>query len=185
MLDPELDPIEDLGAGSSPQFGAVCVSTMDGPPQKASKGPHWARYCHHTENPMQVAEAPVSTRPRTGMPSRLSWPVMGGPTEHTTGVTLASGDLSNRFSCTLGPGWESSLAVGGFRIGPWGGSRGLAHACCRRRCWREGRAGQLALHVPPRRKGSSVVDGDPFGDEEGGDGSFYPHSRGWRGVSEQ
>ena len=26
------------------------------------------------------------------MPSRVSWPVMGGPTAHPTGVTLASGD---------------------------------------------------------------------------------------------
>ena len=44
---------------------------------------------------MQVTEAPVSTRPRTVMPSRLSWPLMGGPTVHPTGVTLASGDPSN------------------------------------------------------------------------------------------
>ena len=29
------------------------------------------------------------------MPSRLSWPVMGGPIAHPTGVTLASGDPSN------------------------------------------------------------------------------------------
>ena len=64
-------------------------------PSKGFKGPHSAWYCHHTENPMQVTEAPVSTRPRTGMPSRLSWPVMGGPTAHPTGVTLASGDPSN------------------------------------------------------------------------------------------
>ena len=40
----------------------------------------------------QVTEAPVSTRPRTGMHSRVSWPVMGGPTGHPTGVTLALGD---------------------------------------------------------------------------------------------
>ena len=26
------------------------------------------------------------------MPSRVSWPVMGGPTAHPTGVTLALGD---------------------------------------------------------------------------------------------
>ena len=26
------------------------------------------------------------------MPSRVNWPVMGGPTAHPTGVTLASGD---------------------------------------------------------------------------------------------
>ena len=73
-------------------------------PSKGFKGLHWARYCHHTENPMQVTEAPVSTRLRTGMPSRLSWPVIGGPTVYPTRVTLASGDPSNRFNCTLGPG---------------------------------------------------------------------------------
>ena len=44
---------------------------------------------------MQVTEEPVSTRPTTGMPSRVSWPVMGGPTAHPTGVTLASGDPPN------------------------------------------------------------------------------------------
>ena len=118
------------------------------PPKCPHSDPSAGGIATHTENPMQVAEAPVSTRPRTGMPSRLSWPVMGGPTEHTTGVTLASGDLSNRFSCTWGPGWESSLAVGGFRIGPRGGSWGLASAYCRRRRWREGRAGQLAATCP-------------------------------------
>ena len=64
-------------------------------PPNGFKGPHWARYRHHTENPMQVTEAPVSTRQRTGMPSRLSWPVMGWSTAHPTGVTLASGDPPN------------------------------------------------------------------------------------------
>ena len=41
-------------------------------PSKGFKGPHWVRYCHHIENPIQVTEVPVSTRLRTGMPSRLS-----------------------------------------------------------------------------------------------------------------
>ena len=79
-------------------------------PSKGFKGPHWARYCHHTENPMQVTEAPVSTRPRTGMPSRLSWPVMGGPTAHPTWVTLASGDPSNRLTAHWG--WSGSRPLG-------------------------------------------------------------------------
>ena len=48
-------------------------------PSKGFKWPHWVRYCYHSENPIQVTDAPVSTRPRTGMPSRLSWPVMGDP----------------------------------------------------------------------------------------------------------
>ena len=43
-------------------------------------------------NPRQVTEAFVYTRPRTGMPSKVSWPVIGGPTAHPTGVTLALGD---------------------------------------------------------------------------------------------
>ena len=75
-------------------------------PLKGFKGPHWAMYCHHTENPIQVTEAPVSTRPRTGVPSRLSWPVMGGPTTHPTEATLASGDPSN--SLTARWGWDGS-----------------------------------------------------------------------------
>ena len=65
-------------------------------PSKGFKGPHWARYCHHTENPMQVTEAPVSMRPRTGMPLRLSWPVMvvlqriqqGSPWSQVTPLTV-------------------------------------------------------------------------------------------------
>ena len=64
-------------------------------PPNGCKGPHWARYRHHTENSMQVTEAPVSTRPKTGTPSRVSWPVIGGPTAHPTEVTLASGDPPN------------------------------------------------------------------------------------------
>ena len=75
-------------------------------PLKGFKGPHWVRYCHHTENPMQVTEAPVSTRPRTGMPSRLSWLVIGGPTSHPTGVTLASGDPSNSLTERWGGLWS-------------------------------------------------------------------------------
>ena len=51
---------------------------------------------------MQVTEAPVSTRPRTGMPSRVSWPVMGGPTAHPTGVTLTSGDPPNSLNAHEG-----------------------------------------------------------------------------------
>ena len=85
----------DSGAGFSLRFGMFFHVRRGRPHRKAFKGPHWVQYCHHTENPIQVTEAPVSTRPRTGMPSRLSWPVMGGPTAHPTGVTLASGDPSN------------------------------------------------------------------------------------------
>ena len=44
------------------------------------------------------------------MPSRLSWPMMGGPTAHPTGVTLASGDPSN--SLTAHWGWHGSRPLG-------------------------------------------------------------------------
>ena len=36
------------------------------------------------------------------MPSSLSWPVMGGPTAHPTGVTLASADPSNSLTVRWG-----------------------------------------------------------------------------------
>ena len=34
----------------------------------------------------------MSTKPRTGMPSTVSWPEMGGPTAHLIRATLALGD---------------------------------------------------------------------------------------------
>ena len=37
------------------------------------------------------------------MPSRVSWPVMGGPTAHPTGVTLTSGDPPNSLNAH---GWS-------------------------------------------------------------------------------
>ena len=37
------------------------------------------------------------------MPSRVSWTVMGGPTVHPTGVTLASGDPPSSLNA---PGWS-------------------------------------------------------------------------------
>ena len=113
------------------------------------------------------------------MPSRLSWPMMGGPTAHTTEVTLASGDPSNRFNCTLGPGWELSLAVGGFRMGPRGGSLGLAHACCWRWCWRVGRAGHLAATCPSSsQKEAAWWAAIRLATGKAGEGSLYPQSRG-------
>ena len=36
------------------------------------------------------------------MPSRVSWPVMGGPTAHPTGVTLTSGDPPNSLNAPGG-----------------------------------------------------------------------------------
>ena len=40
------------------------------------------------------------------MPSKLSWPVMGDPTAHPTGVTMTSGDPSN--SLTACWSWSGS-----------------------------------------------------------------------------
>ena len=37
------------------------------------------------------------------MPSRVNWPVMGGPTAHPTGVTLALGDPPSSLNA---PGWS-------------------------------------------------------------------------------
>ena len=36
------------------------------------------------------------------MPSRVNWPVMGGPTAHPTGVTLASGDPTSSLNAPGG-----------------------------------------------------------------------------------
>ena len=134
---------------------------------KGFKGPHWVWYCYHTENPIQVTDAPVSTRPRTGMPSRLSWPVMGGPTAHPTRVTLASGDPSN----SLNARWN------------WGGSRPrwraapvfVLEAGHGRWCVLVGGGGVEGLGVQDswtrsgllRRRGSNMEGGDPFDDGEG------------------
>ena len=37
-----------------------------------------------------------------GMPSSVNWPVMGGPTAHPTGVTLALGDPPNSLNAPGG-----------------------------------------------------------------------------------
>ena len=117
---------------------------------------------------MQVTEAPVSTRPRTGMTSRLSWPVMGGPTAHPTEVTLASGDPSN------------SLTVCWGELGscPLGAAVPVFVLKAVRRRWRmlAGEEGAGGLGGPgtwiqsglPLRRGSSVVVVDPAVGGEGG-----------------
>ena len=43
------------------------------------------------------------------MPSRVNWPVMGGPTAHPTGITLASGDPPNSLNAPGG-------SLGRFRL---------------------------------------------------------------------
>ena len=137
-------------------------------PSKDFKGPHWARYCHHTKNPMQVTEVPVSTRPRTGMPSRLSWPVMGGRTTHPTGITSASGDPSN--SLTARWGWSGSrsfeAAASVFVLeafhGHWlmlPGEGGVGGP---------GGQGSWTQSGPLFRRGSSAVVFDPSDGGEGG-----------------
>ena len=117
---------------------------------------------------MQVTEAPVSTRPRTEMPSRLSWPVMGGPTAQTTGVTLASGDPSNSLTVRWGElGSRPQVAAAPVFV---------LEAVLER--WHAladgGGAGELdgpgswRRSVLPLRRGSSVVVVDPSVGGEGG-----------------
>ena len=77
----------------------MCI--MDGALERL-ECPHWARYRHHMANPRHVTEAPVSTSPKTGMPSMESWPEMGSTTAHPTGVTLALGDPSVSLSAMGG-----------------------------------------------------------------------------------
>ena len=102
------------------------------------------------------------------MPSRLSWPVMGGPTVHPTGVTLASGDPSNSLTVCWGElGSRPRIAAAPVFVleavrGRW---RSLADG--------EG-AGELdgpsswRRSVLPLRRGSSVVVVDPSVGGEGG-----------------
>ena len=117
---------------------------------------------------MQVTEAPVSTRPRTGMPSRLSWPVMGGPTTHPTGVILASGDPSNSLTARWG-GLGSRPRVVAAPVFVLEAVRGLWRALA----GGEG-AGELdelgnwRRSVLPLRRGSSAAVVDPSVGGEGG-----------------
>ena len=102
------------------------------------------------------------------MPSRLSWPVMGGPTAHPTGVTLASGDPSNSLTVRWGE----------FESRPRAEVAPVFVLKAGRECWRSlaGRGGAGGLdgldswrrNVLPLRRGSSgevvypsasVVDG--------------------------
>ena len=117
---------------------------------------------------MQVTEAPVSTRPRTGMPSRLSWLVMCGPTAHPTGVTLASGDPSNSLTVR----WGELVSHPRIAAAPV-----FVLEVVRRR-WRALADGEGAREldglgswrqsVLPLRRGSSVVVVDPSVGGEGG-----------------
>ena len=103
------------------------------------------------------------------MPSRLSWPVMGGSTAHPTGVTLASGDPSNSLTVHWGGlGSHPWVAVAPVFIleavcGSWrslAGGEG-ASDLDERSNWRRS--------VLPLRRGSSVVVVDP---SDGGEGSI-------------
>ena len=112
------------------------------------------------------------------MPSRLSWPVMGGPTEHPTGVTLASDDPPN--TLTVHKGWNGSrprrltapeyvLEEGSGRWHAPAGGGGVGG---------RGVQDNWSQNVLPHRRGSSVVGGDLVGGGEGGESSFHPYSRG-------
>ena len=69
---------------------------------------------------MQVTEAPVSTKPRTRMPSIVSWPEMGGPTAHPIGATLALGGPPKSLNAPEErPGYRLGWGAPGFV--PWVG----------------------------------------------------------------
>ena len=117
---------------------------------------------------MQVTEAPVSTRPRTGMPSRLSWQVMGGPTAHPPGVTLASGDPYNSLTACWGElgsrllGAAAPVFVLEAVRGRWrvlAGEEGTGGP---------GGPGSWTQSGLPLRRGSSVAVVDPSVGGEGG-----------------
>ena len=75
------------------------------------------------------------------MPSSVNWPVMGGPTAHPTGVTLASDDPLKSLNAPGGEPWLPSGA-GSSRTWPLGGPWAVSRAYCRnKRCSKE-RAGQ-------------------------------------------
>ena len=117
------------------------------------------------------------------MPSRLSWPVMGGPTVHPTEVTLASGDPSN--SLTARWGWEGNrlleAAAPGFVLiaGRW---RALAGE--------EGVGGPVGLDNRQQsglllHRGSSVEVDDPSDSREGGRMEALRHNPVRRGGRER
>ena len=69
---------------------------------------------------MKVTEVPVSTNPRTGMPSTVSWPEMDDPTAHPTGATLALGDPPQSLNAPEeGLGYHLGWGAPGFV--PWVG----------------------------------------------------------------
>ena len=95
-------PLEAKVLGLPYDLEWFAVGTVDDPLERLQETPLGTVLPPHREMPMQFTEVPVLTRPRTGMPSRLSWPVMGGPTSHPTGVTLASGDPFNSLTVRWG-----------------------------------------------------------------------------------
>ena len=102
------------------------------------------------------------------MPSRLSWPVMGGPTAHPTGVALASGDPSNSLTVCWGElGSRPRGAVAPVFVfeavrGRWrvlAGEEGAGEL---------GGPGSWRRSGLPLHRGSSVAVVDPSVSREGG-----------------
>ena len=95
----------------------------------------------------------MSTSPRTGMPSTVSWPKMSGPTAHPTGATLALGDPPKSLNAP-GRGRGYHLLQGALGLVLW-----VAF-------WRvpapvaaaiEFGQGSSMRSGPPRRRGSTAV----------------------------
>ena len=110
------------------------------------------------------------------MPSSVIWPVMGGPTVHPTGVTLASDDPPKSLSAPGGnPGCLPMLEV--QEPGLWlchGRFLGLAAVTSSAARSRQGSDRQSG---PPRRTGSSKEALCLAVDVELENRGFLPHNR--------
>ena len=90
------------------------------------------------------------------MPSTVSWPEMGGPTEHPTGTTLALGDPPKSLNAPgRGRGYHLLQGAPGFApwLALWRFPAPVAAACAAI----EFGQGSGTQSGPPRRRGSTVV----------------------------
>ena len=97
----------------------------------------------------------MSTNPRTGMPSTVSWPEMGCPTAHPTGASLALGDPPKSLNAPEGGlGYHLAWGAPGFVpcVGLWRFPAPVAAACIVIWYWQ----GSDRRSGPPRRRGSTA-----------------------------
>ena len=128
------------------------------------------------ENPRQVTDAPVSTRPRTGMPSRVNWAVMGGPTAQPTGVTLALDDPPRSLNAPGGsPG--CLLAREAREHGLWVGHERFPGLVAATSAAAGSERGSDRRNDPPHRIGSSVEASCLAGGMVAENRGLLPHNR--------